>query len=486
MGIICTTLVGLGLVFYGIENIRGKAAWEDFKKKWEAKGEVFDYKQVVPKPVPPGKNFANTPLLKPLLEQEWNADFTKSKPVDKKKTQRADGLVALEGKLPRLAQWRTGRAVDLAAWQKYFRDQQDWPHPEKAGQPADDILFALKKHEADFAVLTQAAKNRPLCRFDIKYEATFAALLPHLSVLRSAARGYTLRALAHLANNNPDAALADVRMNLFLVNCIKDEPLLISHLVRIAMLDLSLQPVWEGLASNRWKAAHLATLEQQLASIDLLESHRRAMLGERDMANLMIEKMRDKPPAEWAKLFGDDDRGLFDFPVIPNGWTYQNQVNLNRMHLQFSQRVVDAKARLIKPKIAAAFDQKFDQPQRGPYHVMVNLLMPAIGRMAIKTGSAQSAVCQARLACLLEAHKIAKGKYPAKLAELKAALPTDPYRGKSYLYRPDPKGRYLLYSVGWNEKDDGGKTILKPKSKRIDEEKGDLVWRYSPVPAAKE
>ena len=480
MGIFCTTLVGLALTFYGVENIRGKTAWEDFKKKWEAKGEVFDYKQVVPKPVPPGENFANTPMLKPLLEQKWNADFTESKSVEKKQTQRANDLIALKGKgWPKLAQWSTGRSTDLAAWQKYFREQKDWPHPEKAGRAADDILFALKKHEADLAELTQAAKARPQCRFDIKYEATFAALLPHLSVLRNATRGYTLRALAHLANDNPDAALADVEMSLFLAECIRDEPLLISQLVRIAILKIALQPVWEGLANQKWNAAQLAALEKRLAKIDLLKGYRLAILGERDLGNLMIDRMRNQPAAEWAKLFGDD--GLLKLPA---GWIDQNKVRINEMHMEFTLPVVDAKARRIKPKIAAAFDRKFERPQRGPYNVLVNLLMPAIGRVAIKTGSAQSAVDHARLACLLEAHQIGKGKYPAKLAELKAPMPNDVYTGKPYLYRLEPKGGYLLYSVGWNEKDDGGKAILNPKSIHADEEQGDLVWRYSAVPGS--
>jgi hypothetical protein len=479
-GIFCVAIIGLILLLYAGENLRGKSAWENFKKEWEAKGEVFDYKQVLPKPVPLGKNFANTPLLKPLLEQEWNADFTESKPVDKKKTQRADGLMALEGKPPKLAQWRTGRATDLAAWQKFFRDLQDWPHPEKPGQPADDILFALKKHEADFAELTQAAQARPQCRFDVKYEATFFALLPHLSVLRSAARGYTLRALAHLANDDPDAALADVRMNLFLVNCIKDEPLLISHLVRIAMLELSLQPVWEGLAANRWKAAHLTALEQQLAGIDLMESHGLAMLGERDLANLMIEKMRDKPPAEWAELLGDGDEGLLKLSVIPNGWIYQNQVNLNRMHLQFSQRVVDTKTRRIKPQMAAAMEKSVNQ-MRGPYHLLPKLLLPAIGRVAMQTGSGQTAVDHARIACLLEMQKLEHKKYPAQLTGLKTPVPNDPYTGKPYVYKPDPKGRYQLYGVGWNQKDDGGKVVFASPKGNLDREMGDLVWQYSTV-----
>ncbi len=53
------------------------------------------------------------------------------------------------------------------------------------------------------------------------------------------------------------------------------------------------------------------------------------------------------------------------------------------------------------------------------------------------------------------------GKYPAKLAELvpkyAAVVPTDPFTdGQEFRYKPNEKG-YLLYSVGENGKDEGGR-----------------------------
>jgi hypothetical protein len=36
----------------------------------------------------------------------------------------------------------------------------------------------------------------------------------------------------------------------------------------------------------------------------------------------------------------------------------------------------------------------------------------------------------------------------------------------------------VLYSVGWNETDDGGQVVLKPDGKSVDRDQGDWVWRY--------
>ena len=84
LGIIAAAGIGIGLTFLGFENARGKAAWENFKKEWEAKGEVFDYKEIIPKPIPSAKNFAHIPLLKPLHEYKWNKDLSESTPIDQK------------------------------------------------------------------------------------------------------------------------------------------------------------------------------------------------------------------------------------------------------------------------------------------------------------------------------------------------------------------------------------------------------------------
>ena len=479
IGLGLTGLVGLAVLIYGGEVLRGKSAWGNFKKEWEAKGEVFDYKQIVPKPIPSERNFAHIPLLKPLHEHKWNKDLTESTPIDQKKFNQAQSLMKIEGDLrPDLDGWKTGQPVDLIAWQKFFREEKGWPHPEKAGKPATDILQALTKFEATMAKLTQAAKERPLCRYEIKYEAHFAALLPHVDPLRNFVKSFTLRALAHLANDDPKAALADIRMCLFLAESIRDEPVLISQLVRIACLQIAIQPVWEGLKEGKWSAEQLAGIEKQLADIDLLDGYRISILGERDLANLAIDRMRDNP-----KLFGmlfEDDSPISKF--IPDGWFSHNQRRLNEMHVNFSQRIVDIKARRIRPEIAVAFNKELDARTKRKfpiYDMFSAMLLPAIDKVAIKIGVTQAAVDHARIACHLELHKLEHKKYPTKLASLEAPLPHDPYTGKPYVYKPDPKGSYQLYGVGWNQKDDGGKVILRSGELNLDEV--DLVWSYLPT-----
>jgi type II secretory pathway pseudopilin PulG len=109
---------------------------------------------------------------------------------------------------------------------------------------------------------------------------------------------------------------------------------------------------------------------------------------------------------------------------------------------------------------------------------MAGMLLPALGGVVTKAATAQTAFNQAAIACALERYRLAKGHYPDTLAALApgfiSALPDDVLTGEPYKYRIMDDGRFVLYSVGWDEKDDGGVS-----GKRLfDEEHGDWVWEY--------
>jgi hypothetical protein len=68
------------------------------------------------------------------------------------------------------------------------------------------------------------------------------------------------------------------------------------------------------------------------------------------------------------------------------------------------------------------------------------------------------------------------GSSPAPLISV---LRRDIVNGEPLKYRREPDGRYLIYSVGWNAKDDGGTNVLtKGEGERGGIPlQGDWVWR---------
>jgi hypothetical protein len=112
-------------------------------------------------------------------------------------------------------------------------------------------------------------------------------------------------------------------------------------------------------------------------------------------------------------------------------------------------------------------------------NILVRMLFPNLGRAAERFAVIQAQVDLARTGCALERYRLAHGSYPNSLNPLApqftAQVPHDLINGQPLHYRLTSDG-YVLYSVGWNEKDDGGVVVLT-KGGAVNPEQGDWVWQ---------
>ncbi|MEI6196081.1 MAG: hypothetical protein WCS42_17310 [Verrucomicrobiota bacterium] len=113
-----------------------------------------------------------------------------------------------------------------------------------------------------------------------------------------------------------------------------------------------------------------------------------------------------------------------------------------------------------------------------PWNFYAHFMVPAI--RPSQYAKAQTGIDCARLACALERYRNLHGNYPERLdvlaPQLIATVPHDLINGEPLKYRRTDDGNYLLYSVGWDGKDDGGmpeKSTPWPVKKE-----GDWVWRF--------
>ena len=152
------------------------------------------------------------------------------------------------------------------------------------------------------------------------------------------------------------------------------------------------------------------------------------------------------------------------------------------MNEQFIMPLVDTTNHLVFPdklrQMLAAVD--LQKKYYSPYKVQALMVLPAIAAGVKKFAIIQAEVDLARVACALERFRLAQGNYPATLAALEpqfiTQVPHDILNGQPLHYRRTNDGKFVLYAVGWNEKDDGGQVVLT-KSGRVDREKGDWVWK---------
>jgi hypothetical protein len=112
------------------------------------------------------------------------------------------------------------------------------------------------------------------------------------------------------------------------------------------------------------------------------------------------------------------------------------------------------------------------------HRLMALVMLPGLRNIHAKAAIAQTAADQAALACALERYRLANGQFPETLAALSpqfmAHAPNDVITGQPYKYRRTEDGQFTLYSVGWDEKDDGG----VPGKTLFDQTQGDWVWSY--------
>ena len=105
------------------------------------------------------------------------------------------------------------------------------------------------------------------------------------------------------------------------------------------------------------------------------------------------------------------------------------------------------------------------------------------GAFGRRLAYAQTSVDLARVAVALERYRLAHGEFPESLDALAPQfmekIPHDIIGGQPLHYRRTDDGQFVLYSVGWNETDDGGVVgFTKARRHRWTFDKGDWVWRY--------
>lgn len=481
------TLVGL---FHAEENIRGRNAWNKFRQELEAKGEPTSYALLIPPRVPDDQNFATTPRLaalfvyKPMTQELLDTNAY------------ANARLGDFVNLPNLT-WTNRAETDFAACLKAMikTRSQRLPTSLRGGLASDEYVAKYSIPSDRVAAAAQLlneftncsaatreieeAVRRPYSRFNVRYEQEnkAAILLPHLAVIKQYCIAFSTRAAAELAVGQTDQAFKDVDTALRIMDSVKDEPILISHLVRCAAYRICLQPVWEGLAHHQWSDSQVETFQKRFQQIDFLDRQAYVLKAERCFGDSCFDFWLAHPSEgmqsfEVIKSEGQnfDNPGLPDWVlrvVIPRGWIALERVNYHRLFMQDINSCADRTNGLIRPEVVAEKSRDLAAELGGTFghrlfshRVGAQVLLPALFNVEIRTAQAQTAVNLATTACALERCRLANGQLPEKLEALVpkfiSKMPLDIVNGQPLVYRCSEGGRFVLYSVGWDLKDDGG------------------------------
>ena len=418
----------------------GRSEWENWRAKWEAKGEKFDIASVVPPKVLDHQNFAKSQFFAPLFDHDADSP-TFNEARDRFDIKTASSL--------RYA-WRKGKHRDFVVWESAF-------------------------YESDLAKLADDLK-RPHCRFNIRYEDGFAAVLPHLGTMRNAATLFSLSSAQRLSKGDTTGAWQDTLNGIRLGEQLRTEPFLISQLVRIAILEINFQTYWEGQVNHQWSAEQLTAFQETFQSIDLLVGMESAIRAERNMINHWFTSVAQG--GTQTQGFDELNSSLDYFPAF---FFYSNQYQINRILTEIILSGIDvSNHRLNVHQFKKMEEEMLDLKSSFlPFrHAIALMMLPGLDKYALKVSQTQAALDQSAIVAALERYRLAKGSYPEKLTALRpkfiAKIPGDLFHDQGLVYRINEDNSFTLYSTGYNGTDDSGEFFIRGES--IDFAKGDWPW----------
>ena len=206
-------LIGILVLFHLIENWRGARAKDQWLKASISAGMPQTLEEMAPPKIPDAENFATHPAV---------ADDLAGKPG---KPGPVLPAVFSDGDLFRA--WERGERIDLDALKTTLK--------------IDDFKAILAPFETKLMGFEEASL-RPNCRL----MTTYGNEIPGLIGMRQRGRVLSLRAVIALRDGKSEEALCDILTILRVVKHLKQEPHLISQLLRIVYVRFSLQPIWEG------------------------------------------------------------------------------------------------------------------------------------------------------------------------------------------------------------------------------------------------
>jgi hypothetical protein len=480
-------LLAVGLSGY-LFHAKGKSAVDKFRAQLVANGEKLTISEMLPRGVRPDQNSLATFQAANRLLTQYRF-FDTNAPTAMRSVKAGKAMVA-------------------------------WAQPDVRNEKTNtwDECQAAAAQEQELTELLEAIIVRPVLDFHLDYGEGFTLLLPHLAPLKRCAQHLSITAMCDLQRGDAAAAAVKIRAMLAIVKGMEDERLIVSQLVRIAIANIAVAATWEFLQSPKITDDQLALLQREWMQTELLQGGENAVTMERAMCEAATARMHQSSAEfrRYASMFSQNS---------PSGWFEQAassavlKTKESMWRFAWSDpdelRMLRGQQVILEAFRTARTNQAFGAILRDETNRLAALgfrerkngsegRLPAIDDNDISSMMSQSVISihhfpyrifrteAARQivigAIALKRYQMRHGSYPAQLSditpEFASAVPFDPADAKPLRYGLNSDGTFTLYSLGEDEKDDGGNPLPAAPSKSTTWLQGrDWVW---PQPATED
>lgn len=488
---IVSGIVLLGASFSAyLFHSKGKRAVEEYRAQLQANGEKLKVSEVLPRAVRPEQN----------------------------------SLVTFQTASRLLSQYRFFETNAPAAMRfvKPGKAMIAWAQPDVRNEKTNtwEECQTAAAAEQEPTELLQRFIDRPALDFHLDYGQGFTLLLPHLGPLKRCAQHLSISAICDLQRGDAAAAAVKIRSMLAITTAMEDERLIISQLVRLAIVNIAVSATWELLQYPKVTDEQLAELQREWTAAEFLCGGENALLMQRALSEAAAARMRQSSAefrhqaTAYSRNSSPAPSGWFDqaanMAVLKTkesvwrfAWSDPDELKM----LRGQQIILDAirLARTGQPFEAALHQQETglatlglrvqsSDSEGGLFGIdenvssMLSQSLVAIQRFPYRIFRTEAVRQLVIGAIALKRYQLRHGSYPTQLNDLTpefvTAVPNDPMDGRPLRYRLNSDRMFILYAIGEDEQDDGGDPSPATLSKSTTWLLGrDWVW---PQPATED
>ena len=299
-------------------------------------------------------------------------------------------------------------------------------------------------------------------RYPVDFNVDFGYQMYHLAVLKHVIRLLNLDTVLYAENGNARLAARSVTSAFGIIRSLAKEPTDASQFVRIACHALTVSSLERVINRTEFADEQLVKLGQAVADAEDIAAMSWVFIGERcrginvfkDPASLNPDLIGRKTllPAPILKLY--KALGLADRDAVIYIDLMNDYMDTSSLPLQQRQEAAD----VIQTKLN----------RTSKIHILLHMFRPTNPRFTTLYLVNIAHLRTARVALAIQRYRLSTGNLPDTLANLiptyLKTIPKDPFDGRTLRFEKLEIG-FVVYSVGEDRMDDGGKERL-PTGKR--------------------
>jgi hypothetical protein len=336
-------------------------------------------------------------------------------------------------------------------------------------QTKEAIVRFVAANKQALDLLNEAA-TIPACRYPVDFNAgPQQVLLPWLSEMRRAVFLLSCDALLHTEERQSALTGRSIESALCLARSLLAEPVVVSQLVRMGIQSKALSTLERVISRDELPLEQIIAIDLVLTRGEEPNALRRALVGQ----CLVDGEIFEHPP---LGLFLQSDEVSIPGPIRLG--LYQGVGLSIRDKAEYLETIGATLKALELPEAQRLTAIRAVETQSGHIprsHLLLHDLMPSLSGFCEMELRSLAQIRAAQTALAIERYRLKVGRPPEGLdslvPEYLATIPTDPFTGQSLKYRELARG-YVVYSVGKDLSDDGG----KEKPPRKDEGPYDVTF----------